>query len=305
MRVLAPVSLGVQFTSNGQFNMILKSISKINVGLKIIGKRDDGFHEIETIFYPLNFYDEIDLKIKPSQKKSNTLFINSNNHYLPKDKSNICYKVIANFFREFNITDFFSINIFINKRIPVGGGLGGGSSNAASILKYLIKYFRINIKKSAKSILSVAGSTGSDVPFFLIGKPCYAEGKGEKLRILKNFRLNYRILIVTPATHVSTRWAYDSLNLNPGVFAEKKLKNVTEFDLNNKNLFVNDFEEIVFKKYAELKDIKIKLLESGSIFASLSGSGSTLYGLFRDSEKELLFKCVSYFKEKNYFCKII
>lgn len=285
--------------------MILKSISKINVGLKIIGKRDDGFHEIETIFYPLNFYDEIELNIKPSQKKSNTLFINSNNHYLPKDKSNICYKVIANFFREFKITDFFSINIFINKRIPIGGGLGGGSSNAASILKHLIKYFRIDIKKSSKRILGVAGSTGSDVPFFLIGKPCYAEGRGEKLRILKNFRLNYRILIVTPAIYVSTRWAYDSLNVNPGVFAEKKLKNVTVFDLNNKDLFANDFEETVFKRFTELKDIKMIMLESGSIFASLSGSGSTLYGLFRDSDKDLLFKCVSYFNGKKYFCKII
>jgi len=285
--------------------MILKSISKINVGLKIIGKRDDGFHEIETVFYPLNFYDEIELNIKPSQKKSNTLFINSNNHYLPKDKSNICYKVVANFFREFKITDFFSINIFINKRIPIGGGLGGGSSNAASILKYLIKYFRIDIKKYSKRILNVAGSTGSDVPFFLIGKPCYAEGKGDELRILKNFHLNYKILIVTPATHVSTRWAYDSLNLSPGVFSEKKLKYISEFDLNNKDIFVNDFEDLVFKRYAELKDIKTKLLESGSIFASLSGSGSTLYGLFRDSDQDLLDKCADYFKEKKYFCKIL
>jgi 4-diphosphocytidyl-2-C-methyl-D-erythritol kinase len=285
--------------------MILKSISKINVGLKIIGKREDGFHEIETIFYPLNFYDEIELNIKPSQKKSNTLIINSNNHYLPKDKSNICYKVIANFFREFKITDFFSINIFINKRIPIGGGLGGGSSNAASILKYLIKYFRIDIKKNSKRILDVAGSTGSDVPFFLIGKPCYAEGKGDKLRILKNFRLRYKILIVTPATHISTRWAYDSLNLTPGVYAEKILKNIREFDLNNIKLFMNDFEEVVFRRYDELKDIKSKLIESGSIFASLSGSGSTLYGLFRNSDKDLLTKCFSYFKEKNYFCKVV
>lgn len=285
--------------------MILKSISKINVGLRIIGKREDGFHEIETIFYPLNFYDELDVYIKPSQKKSNTLIINSNNHYLPKDKTNICYKVIANFFRQFKITDYFTINVFINKRIPIGGGLGGGSSNAASILRYLVRYFKINIRKHRKRIMEIASATGSDVPFFLISKPCYADGKGDKLRILNNFRLKYKILIVTPATHVSTRWAYENLNIITTDFKEKRLQDIKEFDIEKKDIFRNDFEEVVFKRFGELQEIKNILLESGSVFASLSGSGSTLYGFFKESDKDSLHKCVNIFRNRNYFHKII
>lgn len=285
--------------------MILKSISKINVGLRIIGKREDGFHEIETIFYPVNFFDEIDINIKPSKGNSNSLVINSNNLHLPKDKTNICYKIIINFFRYFKITDYYTINIFINKRIPIGGGLGGGSSNAASILKYLIKYFRVDIKKNKKNILEIAGQTGSDVPFFLISKPCYAEGKGDKLRILNNFRLKYKILIVTPAVHISTRWAYDNLNLTTGEFKNKILNKVNVFDIRRKELFINEFEDIIFGRYNELSEIKNKMTECGSVFASLSGSGSAIYGLFNESAKNSLNKCVNYFKGKNYFCKII
>ncbi|MBN1632785.1 MAG: 4-(cytidine 5'-diphospho)-2-C-methyl-D-erythritol kinase [Ignavibacteria bacterium] len=285
--------------------MILKSISKINVGLRIIGKREDGFHEIETIFYPVNFFDEIDINIKPSKRNSNSLVINSNNQHLPKDKTNICYKIIINFFRYFKITDYYNIKIFINKRIPIGGGLGGGSSNAASILKYLIKYFRIDIKKHKKDILEVAGQTGSDVPFFLISKPCYAEGKGDKLRILNNFRLRYKILIVTPTVHISSRWAYENLNLVPGDFRNKILDKVNVFDINKKELFVNEFEDIVFGRYNELSEIKNKMIEYGSVFASLSGSGSAIYGLFNEHSKNSLKKCLNYFKRKNYFYKII
>jgi 4-diphosphocytidyl-2-C-methyl-D-erythritol kinase len=285
--------------------MILKSISKINVGLRIIGKREDGFHEIETIFYPINYYDEIDINIKPSKGSSNSLAINSNNPHLPKDKTNICYKIIANFFRYYKITDYYNINIFINKRIPIGGGLGGGSSNAASILKYLIKYFRVDIKRHKKDILEIASRTGSDVPFFLISKPCYAEGKGDKLRILNNFRLKYKILVVTPAVHISSRWAYENLHLTPGDFKSKILFKVNNFDINKKELFINEFEEVVFGKFKELSEIKSKMTESGSVFASLSGSGSAIYGLFDESAKNSLNKCVNYFKSKNYYYKLI
>jgi len=286
--------------------MIIKSIAKINVGLRIIGKREDGFHEIETIFYPLyDFYDEMDINIKPSNKKSNSLKINSNNRFVPKDRTNICYKAVTNFFRKFDIRSYFDIDVFINKKIPIGGGLGGGSSNAATLIKFLLKYFKIDIAINKKSILELAEATGSDVPFFLISKPCYAEGKGEKLKILENFRLDYYILIVTPNSHISTGWAYETLNITPGNIRGKILNSVTVFDLSNNDIFINEFENTVFSKYKNLEEIKKTLISKGSVFASLSGSGSTVYGLFKKSMDAELKQFEKIFGDRGYFYKIV
>nr|HMS66274.1 hypothetical protein [Ignavibacteria bacterium] len=187
------------------------------------------------------------------------------------------------------------------KKTPVGGGLGGGSSNAASIIKFLINYYSIDINSNKAGIIDMAMSIGSDVPFFLTMKPCYAEGRGERLKLLKQFDLDFNILIVNPNLHISTKWAFESLNIQPGYEKSRILQDVKSFDPNNSEIFENEFEKVVFKKYNILKEIKNELIEKGAVFSSMSGSGATMYGLFEKNKNTELYKCRSDFRTKNYF----
>jgi 4-diphosphocytidyl-2-C-methyl-D-erythritol kinase len=283
-------------------NMLFKAHAKINIGLKIINKRDDGYHNLETIFYPVKLHDEVTVNIIPSKRNTNSVLIKTNSKIVPTDKTNLCFKVIESFFRVFGIKEYFVINIFIGKNIPIGGGLGGGSTDAATVLKYLIKYFNINVSDKKKDILNIALTVGSDVPFFLIQKPCFAQGRGELIAKLDNFNLdNYRILLVNPNMHVTTRWAFENLGMQPGVVNESDLKNVREFNPSVFEILKNDFEGIVFNKYPELEAIKNELNDFGSVFSSMSGSGATMYGLFDSSNEDAVKKACEYFKSKNYF----
>lgn len=283
--------------------MVLKSCGKINVGLKIINEREDGYHNIETIFYPVNIFDEIDFQLSKSSKGFNSLHLKSDKSYIPPDKSNTCYKAITNFFKLFLIKDCFDIFVNIRKNIPVGGGLGGGSSDAASIIKALTRYFNINISENRNEIMKVALSVGSDVPFFLISKPCFAAGRGDILKLLPEFKLNYRILLVNPNLHISTKWAYENYILNNSISNVSPLKDITKFDLSEYN-FENDFEEVVFKKYSELKEIKDTMKNNGAVYSSLSGSGATMFGFYNFSDEKNLSACYKKFKELNYFTYI-
>ncbi len=284
--------------------MLIKSLAKINIGLKILCKRVDGFHDIETIFYPVNLFDEIEIDVKPSEKNTNSLLIQSDNPYVPKDKSNICFKVIANFFKTFEIKDYFKIKIKIKKKIPIGGGLGGGSSNAASVLKYLVKYFNIDILKNKKNIFTVASNTGSDVTFFLFSKPCYATGKGDKIFLLKDFYVDYDILLITPSFNISSKWAYEAMKLPTDYRKNPVLKDITSLP-KDLSIFENDFEKVVFKKYPELEKIKRILSQNGAVFTSLSGSGSTIYGFFEKKNKNKITKCADLFRRGNYIVNIV
>jgi 4-diphosphocytidyl-2-C-methyl-D-erythritol kinase len=284
--------------------MILKASAKINLGLKIIKKRDDGFHNLETIFYPLQLHDVISININRSKRNTNSVLIKSNSKIIPTDRTNICFKVIVSFFKIFSVRDFFVINVFINKNIPVGGGLGGGSSDAAAILKYLIKYFNVNINERKPDIMNVALMVGSDVPFFLIQRPCFAQSRGEIITRLDDFSLdNYKILLVNPNLHVSTKWAFESLEMQHGMKNESKIREVHKFDSSTKDMLQNDFEKIVFEKYPELKKIKNELIDFGAEFSSMSGSGATMYGLFNKDDDKIK-NAYEYFKENNYFVYI-
>ncbi len=205
------------------------------------------------------------------------------------------------FLRHFKSKICYKINLDIRKNIPVGGGLAGGSSNAASIIRFLVKLFDIDISANREKIIEMALSIGSDVPFFLMLKPCYAEGRGEKMVILREFVIDYDILIVNANLHVSTKWAFEKLDLSPDESKESLLSNIKVFKLDEINLFTNDFEEIVFEKYTLLGEIKSMLLESGAVYASMSGSGATMYGFFPKDKREALRKCRGYYNAKNYF----
>jgi len=283
------------------FNKIIKSFAKINIGLRVLRKREDGFHDLETIFYPIKLFDEITVRIEPSASKFNSVSLKSNKSYIPLTRDNLCYKATEYFFKTFQIKDCFTINIYLKKNIPVGGGLGGGSSNSATIIKTLINYFKIDIECNRKKILDLALSTGSDVPFFLMMKPCYAEARGEKIQILSGFYIDYDILIVNPNLHVSTKWAFEKLNMKEGCEKESILKNVQTFDLSQKDKYINDFEEIIFSKFETLEKIKHELVDMGAVYSSMSGTGATMFGFFERENKTLLRNCRAYYNKKQYF----
>lgn len=282
------------------FKTNLKSFAKINIGLRILGKRADGYHDLETIFYPIKLHDEILISIEPSNAGYNSVILRSNKPYIPLNRENLCYRAVEDFFKVFNVHECYKIEMDIKKFIPVGGGLGGGSSNAASIIKLLVKYLGIDIEKNRRKILDLALSIGSDVPFFILQKPCYAVGRGEVMFMLPEFHIDHDILVVNPNMHVSTKWAFEKLNF---VSSGKPpiLKDLKKFDLAKKDSLVNDFEKTIFDKYPDLKTIKEELVEMGAEYASMSGSGATMFGLFKKADANMLRKCRNYYSEKKFF----
>jgi len=281
---------------------IYSSYGKINIGLKVLGKRTDGFHNIETIFYPVSLHDVVKIEIYRSNNFK--ILIKTNKKYIPLGEKNTCFKIVNLFFQKLGLKTDDHIKIDILKNIPSGGGLGGGSSNAAVVLKHLIKYYNADMSIFKKEIREIAIETGSDVTFFLLQKPCYACGLGEKLKILNNFKIDFKILLVNPHMHISTKWAYDNLGMKEGEYKENVLNNIEEFSLNNPEIYINDFENIVFPKYPLLKNIKNDMLDKGAVFSSMTGSGATVYGFFKYEDKEALNSLYEYYKSKNYFTYI-
>jgi 4-diphosphocytidyl-2-C-methyl-D-erythritol kinase len=251
----------------------MKSYAKINVGLNILNKRDDGFHNIETVFVPINLSDNIFIN-----EAKEEILIESKNNFIPKDEKNICYKA-AKLLKDCTGLDS-GIIIEIEKRIPIGAGLGGGSSNGAITLKEIIQHFKLNI--SENEVLSIALKLGSDVPYFLKPGIAYAKGRGE---ILDYFDLSipYWILTVFPSLSISTKWAYENFTEKDQP-EEYDYKNILQENINRpeylKKYISNDFEKTVFIKYPGLINIKNLFYEKGAVYASLSGSGSSLYGFF-------------------------
>jgi 4-diphosphocytidyl-2-C-methyl-D-erythritol kinase len=264
----------------------LNSFAKINFGLNIVSKRPDGYHNIETIFHPLQLHDEIIIK------KSNSFNFKSNNEAITSDNIIIKAKKLL----EKYVSQIFLVDIILQKNIPLGAGLGGGSSNAAAALLALNKLFNLNLPEKELSHLAV--QLGSDVPFFLDPKPKYAQGKGEILEQI-NFKINNPVLIVNPGIHISTPWAYSK------IFPQKPVNNLKTIIENRFNEFstlkgkvTNDFEEIVFKRYPEIESIKDKLLKLGAEFSLMTGSGSTLFGIFPDLYKAK--EAEKFFSEKYF-----
>ncbi|MGB5288358.1 MAG: 4-(cytidine 5'-diphospho)-2-C-methyl-D-erythritol kinase [Ignavibacteriaceae bacterium] len=266
----------------------IESPSKVNIGLNVIEKRDDDYHNLETVFYPLLLSDNLTFQ------KSNQFAFLSNSEILNKLDNNLITKAIR--LLEKKIAIEIKVSIFIKKIIPFGGGLGGGSSNAAATLKAINKLFQLEL--SNEYLVEIALELGSDVPFFLHPIPSYAESRGEKLFPI-NFEIQYPILIVNPGINISTSWAFERVKpLRPeynlrGVFDEQKI----DFNI-MKSYVKNDFESIVFKDYPQIKKIKEELYEKGAKFALMSGTGSTVYGIFSNLQKA--FRAEEYFRQ-SYF----
>ena len=273
-------------------NLVVPSFAKINLGLNIISKRDDGFHNLETIFYPLRLSDEISIK------KSMSFSFESNDKNLLNDNSNLIIRAKESL--EKFLDEKLEVNIFLSKNIPIGAGLGGGSSNAAATLLGFTKLFDIQI--SQNELQKIALNLGSDVTFFLNPVPSYAESRGEILTPL-NLKINKYILIVNPGIHISTKWAFSLITPKQPQISLKTLVGKNLIDIEEVlDLATNDFENKVFDHYPSIKEIKDKMIEFGAISSKLTGTGSTVWGIF--DEEEPAYQTELYFKCKNYFTYI-
>tara|TARA_B100001123_G_scaffold443185_1_gene588623 strand:- start:1841 stop:2677 length:837 start_codon:yes stop_codon:yes gene_type:complete len=253
----------------------LRSHAKINLALSINYKRSDGYHNISSIMQEIDLFDIIEI----SKQTSSDINIISKGIKIPEDQSNLCYIAAKLFLNHYKI--HHGLNITINKKIPIGGGLGGGSSNAATVIKGLANIFSINIDQ--RTFHKFSSDIGADVFFFYRGGIQYAEGKGDQLTSIPKFLKDYYILLVCPDISISTSWAYTEYkkylenNINPSNFVPLS----GELDW---SLLRNDFEKVVLSTYPEIMEIKSKLKKAGALFSSLSGSGSTVFGVFNNLE---------------------
>ena len=275
-------------------SLTIKSYAKLNIGLKVLDTLPDGYHAICTIMHEIDFYDLITIK-KNTKNKIKLECVGDIE--VPNDFNNLCVQAAQLFFDSYNIYDI-GIDITLHKNIPVGAGLGGGSSNAANILLALNNMYKLNISNSNLCDLSL--KLGCDVPFFIMGGAQIAEGKGEKLSPISFDLSNHFILLVLPDFSISTKWAYSFFKNNlPKNFNRPKFRT---FQNNiDWSLFENDFEEVIKTTYPEVIEIRKKLEDSGALFVSLSGSGSTMFGIFNDFSKANLAQQTL----KPYFCHIV
>jgi 4-diphosphocytidyl-2-C-methyl-D-erythritol kinase len=253
--------------------MILFPNAKINIGLYITEKRADGYHNLETIFYPVSLTDILEIqKLHTGQQ-----ILNNTGIQLPGSKGeNLCYKAYQLIRHNYSIPE---INIHLHKIIPYGSGLGGGSSDASFTLKALNRLFQLNLDREKLKYL--AEQLGSDCSFFIDNAPSFAWEKGNRSEPINLSIKGLYLMLVVPDIQIDTRTAYH------GIIPGKRDKSIKEVVLNEpvenwNKLISNDFENHILKLHPLLEQIKQQLVRKGALFTSLSGSGSTIYGLFRE-----------------------
>ena len=261
--------------------MILYPNCKINIGLRVISKRDDGYHNLETIFYPvLGLYDV--LMITDADKFS---FVQDGLVVDCPDEDNLilkCYRRMQARYPQIG-----NVAIRFTKRIPFGAGLGGGSSDAAHTAIALNELFELGLTR--EQLAAEVAPLGADCAFFIYNTPCLAEGIGELLTPVPFTLSGFRLVMIKPDIHVSTREAYQGVltNSQQPTLADLVREGLTPIDLSrHADIICNDFERTVFPAHPELEAIKQRLLDMGAYYAAMSGSGSTIYALFED-EPEL------------------
>ena len=253
---------------------------KINLGLNILGKREDGYHNLETVFYPIQITDALEvIQNTNHDAEVNCEFSCSGLHIDLESNKNICVKAYDLLKKDF--PQLPKVKMHLHKKIPFGAGLGGGSANASFALQLLNKKFNLNI--SHLQLLNYALKLGSDCPFFIINKPCVAKGRGEILEEINIDLSAYYIAIINPLIKINTAWAFSRIVRNSPINDLKDVfKNPIKSWRNNLN---NDFEEAIFSEYPLIKKIKDELYMHNALYASMTGSGSTVFGLFESVPK--------------------
>jgi len=256
--------------------MKILSPAKINLFLQVTGKRPDGYHDLFSLMCCVSLFDTILL-----QFGGRTIEIDSMHPQIPLDDTNLAHRAAALFLR--NLNSDSGVKITIEKNIPVAAGLGGGSSNAASVLKGLNRHYGFPFTRS--QLISMGLRLGADVPFFLFEKPALASGIGDKLVAYPNLP-SYYVLLINPGFRVSTAEVFQNLNLRL-TKCKKKIKESsfrkTGYDASRH--LCNDLEAVTASRYPVILSIKKQLLEHGALGALMSGSGPTVFGLFSEQDK--------------------
>lgn len=250
--------------------MIVFPNAKINIGLNVVSKRDDGYHNLETIFFPVKLADALEFV-----EDGKTILTTSGIQINGEPDQNLVLKAFRLLQADFNLP---SLHFHLHKVIPFGAGLGGGSSNAAFTLKMLNEYFNLGLTQQKLELY--AAQIGADCPFFIQNKPTFATGIGNIFHHIDLNLADYEIVILKPNILVSTLEAYKNvIPRNP----KFRLNEIIKTPVNDwKNLIVNDFEKSVFSKYPQIAELKQLLYDMGAGFASMSGSGSAVFGIFRN-----------------------
>lgn len=259
--------------------MRLHALAKINLGLDIIGKREDGYHEVRMIMQTIQMYDVLDIR----KAKKPGITLTANLPYIPSDERNLAYKAAKLLMDEFQVTEGISINL--RKTIPVAAGMAGGSSDAAAALVGVNKMFNLGL--SEKELMQRGVEIGADVPYCIMRGTALAEGIGEKLTWIPQIPQCF-VLIGKPSVSVSTRQAYESISLDGAMHPD--IDGMVE-DIKNGDLYAmtqkmgNIFEPGIIKKYPVIQEIKDLMEENGALKAMMSGSGPTVFGIFDDRKK--------------------
>jgi 4-diphosphocytidyl-2-C-methyl-D-erythritol kinase len=259
--------------------MILYPNCKINLGLRVVRKREDGYHDLETIFVPIyGLHDELEVNIVESQKskvESNISFVQEGIIVDCKPEDNLIIKCYRKFAKKYGLNE--PISIRFKKNIPFGAGLGGGSSDADHMAIALNELFGLGLSK--EQLAEEVKELGADCPFFIYNVPCYAEGIGDKLTPIDLDLKGTRILMIKPEEGVSTREAYSGITITGEGLGDLGKLGI----LGNLDKFTNDFEKTVFPLHPIIGEIKKRLLDAGAYYASMSGSGSTVFGFFKNN----------------------
>lgn len=260
-------------------SMEVKAPAKINIGLKILSKRPDGFHNLSTLFYPLNDLYDV-LTFEPSDRFE--FFCDSES--APKDESNLVVK--AKKLLSETTGSIINVKITLDKKIPSQAGLGGGSSDAAATLKSLNELFRLELNH--QQLMNLALQLGSDVPFFIDATPSIGKSRGEILHNI-NLHIDEPMLIVNPMINISTKEAFQNISGHSiAIEYNNFIRNGRLDYAKMREKVENDFEKYVFGKYPEIGSIKSLMYENGALFSLMSGSGSTVYGMFSNLESAVL-----------------
>ncbi|MEY4333645.1 MAG: hypothetical protein RLZZ196_2388 [Bacteroidota bacterium] len=257
--------------------MICFPTCKVNLGLRITQKRADGFHALETVFFPLSLTDALEIIIADSNASTPLKFTSSGLTINGSEADNLCCKAYWLLKKDF--PNLPNIEMHLHKKIPMGAGLGGGSADGAFTLTLLNQLFSLQLPQ--QKLMDYALTLGSDCPFFILNSPAFATGRGEILTPTKVNLDDYTIVVVNPGIAISTKMAF---SLITPAQPTSHITNIISLPISEwKNVLINDFEAPVFKQFPAIQQIKETLYSKGAEYASMTGTGSTVFGIFRSS----------------------
>jgi len=248
--------------------MIIFPNAKINIGLNVISRRADGYHNIETVFYPIKINDALELI-----RANDTTFQSAGLAIPGRAEDNLCLKGYELLKADFDLPP---VSIYLYKHIPIGAGLGGGSADAAFFIRLVNNHFDLGL--SEEQMVGYARQLGADCAFFIRNKPVFAEGIGDEFEPVNVDLSRYKIMLVMPPVHVSTGEAYRGVKPAKPQTPLRELINLPVTDW--KSQIKNDFEDSVFKNHPAIRGLKAALYDAGALYASMSGSGASVFGIF-------------------------